>query len=260
MATHAGSPEEVAVCLTTRSGPICDEMVSLCLRHTIPADGPEVVVQEPYLPHVPRGWDGMLVLAEAQNLAKDGGLYVRELLQQSPERRTWRLQDGHSETAIGVAPWDDSHLKLAVEAAFGAEPSAVAVSNAVPWSQVSESGTNRNPEPALAQLAVRFWEQLLPLLRPRHIVTAGKTAREVIARVSHEAWDGRWTKLAPPFSMYLSRLSGLFDQDDLIARFPEVRAVLERRPEYLALPNLRNRVLFACHAVSVTRSSRAPSA
>jgi len=226
-------------------------MVSVCLRHTIPADGPQVVIREPYLPRVPVDWDGTLVLAEAQNLAPGSGPYVDRLRAQTPEGRAWRLQDGYEQGIVGVAPWDDSSLKLAVEAAFDADPSVVAVSNAVPWSQVSETGTNANPEDALLQLSIRFWEDLLPLLCPQHIVTAGSIARKVIAGVSPEAWHGPLTALCLPSRRYLSQLVRLFGHDDLLARFPEVRAVVDRRPEYAALPYPKNRVLFACHAVSV---------
>jgi hypothetical protein len=225
------------------------ELTALCLRHTIPADGPRVVIAEPYLPYVPAGWDGMLVLAEAQNLTD--GWYVERLRRQTPTERVLRLQEGYSETDIGVQPWDDTHLKLAVEAAFGVDPSVVAVSNAVPWSQVSGPRTNANPEGALEHLAARFWTDLLPLLRPGHIVTVGTVARRVVTSVSDDVWSGRLTVLTSASPRYLSRIAPMFDSGDLLRRFPEVRAVLDRRPEYAKEGFARNRVLFACHAVSV---------
>ena len=60
-----------------------------------------------------------------------------------------------------------------------------------------------------------------------------------------------------PSPSYLSRISGLFDEQDLLARYPEVEAAVTNHPEWLAGGYKRNKILFACHAVSVTRKLRA---
>jgi len=45
----------------------------------------------------------------------------------------------------------------------------------------------------------------------------------------------------------------MFREDDLLRRYPEVAAVAERHPEWLVKYRL-NKVVFACHAVSVAAS------
>lgn len=219
-----------------------DELLSVCARHTRGGDD-GIVIAEAYLPYLPPDWNGMLVLAEAQNLSRGHRKYVDELRALDARGRMTRLRGGSS---VGVAPWDDGSLKLAVASAFGADCSQIAVSNAVPWSRRKDDGSNANPSAEMTAWAAAFWKDLLPLVRPERIITAGKVAQDVITQADPSAEYDR-TSLRLPSPQAMSRVSGMFRKEDLLARYPEVRRVANDHPEWK--PSL-NKVFYACHAVS----------
>jgi len=131
-------------------------------------------------------------------------------------------------------------------AAFSADAAETAVSNAVPWSRRKDDGTNANPSPEMIGWAVAFWKDMLPLIRPSRIITAGRVAQTVITLADPSAEYCR-SCLRLPSPQAMSRVSGMFRKEDLLARYPEVRQVGERHPEW---ESSLNKVFFACHAVS----------
>ncbi|MBA7556379.1 hypothetical protein ES705_49085 [subsurface metagenome] len=88
---------------------------------------------------------------------------------------------------LGVEPWDDGSLKLAVEAAFGEAASKTAVSNAVQWSQRGDSGQNINPDEKLKTLSSQLWNELFDILNPRLVICSGNVADSVIKKTKWEA-------------------------------------------------------------------------
>ena len=92
------------------------EEVRAACRQAPAIAGVSVVIDEPYAPYIPPRWNGRLVVAEAQNLAGDTE-YVRRLKAATPEDRISRLHRSASEH-LGIGPWDDGTLKLAVTAAW----------------------------------------------------------------------------------------------------------------------------------------------
>ena len=108
-----------------------EDVLAVCRkwRETAPV---EAMVREPYLPHVPENWNGVLVLAEAQQLA--GAHTYREWLNGLPsEQRMIRLSL-KSPDGVGVGPWDNGIVKLALKAMLPEiDVEQTAVSNAVPW-------------------------------------------------------------------------------------------------------------------------------
>ncbi len=219
-----------------------DELSAVCARHAR-VESDDVVIREAYLPYVPSDWNGLLVLAEAQNLSEQNADYVERLKALDAQGRMTRLRAG---TTIGVAPWDDGSLKLALESAFSADCSQTAVSNAVPWSCRRDDGSNANPSSEMIGWAVAFWKDLLPLLRPGRIITAGKVAQTVITLADPSSEYCR-TSLRLPSPQAMSRVSGMFRKEDLLSRYPEVRRIVDQHPEWgLSL----NKVFYACHAVS----------
>jgi len=209
----------------------------------------EVVVPEPYVPYVPRPWNGTLILAEAQNLSpKTNGEYRQRLLAARAEHRMTRLG---TLANIGIQPWDDGSLKLAVAAACRCRPEETAVSNAVPWSRVNPEGNNFSPSRTMIDLAAGFWGDILRVLAPARVIACGKVASRVIGVASGhmpQCAIHRW-RLPSPSAM--SRVSGMFSETDLLSRYPEVAQVRRRHPEWAAAPYARNKVFFACHAVSL---------
>lgn len=230
-----------------------NELLDACARHMLSEQDAEevagedkIVIREAYIPYIPLQWNRYLVLAEAQNLAKANGDYVRWLTGLSPRRRMNRFADGPA-----VGPWDDGSLPCAIEAAFHLNSRETAVSNAVPWSLTTPDG-KRNRRPLSEEIkdkAVRFWEDLLPLIKPTHIITAGEVGKEVLERADpegHYCLKSVWL----PSSRAMSPKSGMFDVDDLLKRYPEVQQVVQSKPEWFQTYK-RNKVFFACHVVSL---------
>jgi len=216
----------------------------------------DVLVSEPYLPYVPEGWNGTLVLAEAQNL---GGSpeYLKRLRAAPPRTRMLRLGDAEIARSghVGVGPWDIGPIKLALKAVWpDIALESVAVSNAVPWSRASSSGANANPDDLMIDHAVEFWRQLVDCWQPdlRHVVTVGKVAREVAKRLFVDG--ASLLPLRSPSPNYLRRIAGMFCSSDLLRRYPEVAAAVEQ----VGSPDgdADSAVFFACHAVSIARTLR----
>ena len=205
----------------------------------------EVVFPEPYLPYVPTPWNGILVLAESQNLSDPSGGHVRRLDQMTPEERMTRLP---GPDCIGVGPWDNGIVKLALKAMMpDVDIDEIAVGNAIPWSRRDRARKNANPTKGMRSKASDFWRELLKVWQPgpRHLVVLGNMAAETIrgAGISESR-----LKLRLPSPNAIRRICGMFDRDDLLGRFPEVG----RAAKVLGMekPSLEY-VFYACHAVSL---------
>ena len=231
--------------------PIEKNLLACCRKHILK----DVVISEPYIPYIPNDWNGVLVLAESQNLSSSHSDYVDYLNSLIPDKRMCRL--GMYDDEIGVWPWDDGALKLAVEAAFSIKAEETAVSNAVLWSKRTDSEANDNPNASMKDASVTLWTEMLDILKPKLklVVCSGNVADEVIERTN---WDGCKTKkrkLRLPSTQAMSRVSGMFEEDDLLMRYPEVKKVLDAHPKWGEGNYKRNKIFFACHAVSLVKSS-----
>lgn len=208
-------------------------------------------VPEPYVPYIPSKWNGTLVLAEAQNHSK-GSTYTEWLRSLSSEARMQRLGRGNR---IGVRPWDDGSLKLAVEVAFGIEADRTGVSNGVLWSLVDDKGNNRNPTLELIRKSQAVWTEMLGVLKPECIVAAGSVARRVVEAAlkggRQEAIMNAWPLPSP---RVLSPISGTLDEKEWLRRFPEVAHGIAKRPDWVDGPLRKNRILYACLAVARSKS------
>lgn len=226
-----------------------ESLVQACQTAARPPGG-SVTVPEPYIPHVPDGWTGTLVLAEAQNHSRIAGDYVTRLLALAPRDRILRL--GFLED-LGVHPWDDGHLKLAVNAVFDLLPEEVAVSNAVLWSCLSASGANASPPPPLVTLSARLWATMLTVLRPTRIVTAGRVAERVVRnarrlaplKFHHVVWP-------LPSPRVLKPVAGFLYAEDLMAHYPVVATAWGSHREWVVPSAQATAVFYACLATSAT--------
>lgn len=230
-----------------------DSLLDICRKHIISDKDPladVVVLCEPYIPYLPPKWNGCLVLAESQNLGNPEDGYVKELKGRTSDQRLKRLGSTYADF-IGVQPWDDCTLKLAVEAALGLKAEETAVSNAVVWSQ-SAGRTNANPSSLLQQQAIGFWKDMLAVLQPIKLVACGKIAEFVVRGTRDSNSDMIFWRLPAPTG--ISRVSGMFP--DILKRYPEVEKVVRAHPEWeSALKTYRqNKVFYACHAVSICKS------
>lgn len=147
-----------------------------------------------------------------------------------------------------VGPWDDGHLKMAVEL-LGFDPERTAVSNAVPWT-IKDGKQNRNPDGQLIECAKRFWSDIMPELSIAEglelVITVGKVARQVMEAGN---LSGAFTllPLASSSTNLFGRVAWLFDAQDLLARYPEGKSIAFR---YFPTPSAPT-VLFACHVLSM---------
>ena len=225
------------------------ELLQICRKYakTCP---PDVMISEPYLPYVPDAWNRVLVLAEAQQLAgPKSKKYLEWLKGLLPEKRIMRLP--HDSDVVGVGPWDDGSIKLALCAMFPEySPNETAVSNAVPWSCCTKQESNKNPSSEMIDVAVKFWRELLEAWHPKLdvVITVGKIAKQVIEKADEQV---KVIALRSASRQCMNRAQGLFDKDDLLERYPEVRHAIE----VLGLhPDQKpGQIFFACHAVSQAR-------
>ena len=224
-------------------------LITICQRYVLDAHS-LVVVPEPYIPLMPEQWNGTLVLAEAQNLAGKNGNYPMWLKAASPEARIRRLgRNGQ----VGVGPWDNGSLKLAVEAALQLRAVECAISNGIPWSLVNADGNNQNPSKELVARSAALWAEMLVMLQPTHLVTVGVKAQAVVlAALKGSQLKPKRTTWALPSPRLLSPLARMVNETDLLERFPEVKRVVKTHPEWIQGSNRRNKILFACLAVSET--------
>ena len=241
-----------------------EDLLRICRRYNAP-DSIQVVIRESYIPYVPMEWNRILVLAESQNLNDDK--YVQSLRALTQDKKMCRLypnrriDNGEDDRKhkLDVGPWDDGSLKLAVGAAFGVVAVKTAVSNAVPWSQREvSSGANVNPDDDLQSLSSALWREMLDILKPKLVICSGNVAESVIRQADWS--NGRIKKLRLPSALALNS-SGMFDENDLLIRYPEVKRILGTHPEWgEGRPvEKRNKIFFACHAVSLHKGNTTSS-
>ncbi len=224
-----------------------DPLREVCSKHILSESQPSLVVfREPYIPYVPSDWNGVLVLAESQNLAKAEHPHRSELGAMNERERIDRLYNNDGIRRVG--PWDDGHLKMAVEL-LGFDPERTAVSNAVPWT-VDGGQRNRNPDETLRQCAVKFWSDIIPLMSSAEskilVITSGAVARNVMKEVvGKERFD--LVQIVSSSPNNLGRVAGLFHEQDMLRRYGEAEPVIKRNK----LVANQQTVFFACHVLSM---------
>ena len=160
-------------------GKLKDQLIEICESKML--DGSQgAIFPEPYIPYIPDKWNGVLVLAEAQNLAKSNDNYVATLKNYDKRKKIERLYHAvKTENRVRIQPWDDGSLQLAVEV-LNEEPDKTAVSNSVMWSLRNKNGANKTPTAELKKNSRAIWTKLLKEMNPKIILTAGAVARSVI--------------------------------------------------------------------------------
>ena len=211
---------------------IKNNLINVCDKFIIPKEiciSKKIVIQEPYIPYFPENWNKILVISEAQNLSKTNYSYVNKLEELEPKKRFLRLYN--QEKSLGIGPWDDGTLKLAVASIFSDKYfNNTAVSNAVVWSSVDEKGNNENPDDFIKEKSIEFYKEILSIIKPEILICVGKIARSVIIKQELKC---KKIFLRSASKLYLSKVSGMFDKVDLLARFPEVKKVLNKYPNLL---------------------------
>jgi hypothetical protein len=240
------------------------KLFEVCAKHYLGEwERQQIVIPEPYIPHFLVGgahWNGVLVLAEAQNLRNTEHDYPAKLKKAHADgnRETlwnrlnlsWSQFPKHFATVadgvhrdVAIRPWQNGVIPsvVAAIAQFGGDNAAdvfeagdpvaairrVMVSNAVPWSRVDARGQNLNPGGEEMKRAVRFWAELLPALTAsagtvRLLLAFGRTAERVMQQA---APDTPMLALFGPFDLNRARLRN--DEKQLaLALRARIRALL----------------------------------
>jgi len=237
-------------------------LLEICRKYT--SDAPEnVMFPEPYLPYKPKKWNGILVLAESQVIkSTDDESYGGKLKKLSSVERMARLGEKelqYKEGDIGIGPWDNGTIKLALQAIFkgtelGLELENVAVSNAVPWTKRT-NGSNKNPDEQMQAKAANFWKDIFDMWKPdiNVLVVLGNIAEKVMRRAGiSEKYAKNWVKLRLPSKNSIFRIMNTFSHKDLLCRYGEVQkalSILGMKKDNEKLYKMK--VFFACHAVSL---------
>lgn len=243
------------------------DMLEVCERFT--DDAPTgVVVKEPYIPYKPKNWNGILILAESQAIPSTNDKYAQWLEKLTPKQRMTRLGRTEPEAPypkepwrIGIGPWDDKTVQLAMKAVFYSsgldlELDNIALSNAVPWTCESHDGKNVNPTEQMQAKASQFWKEIFEVWKPdiKALVILGNVAKRVITVagiLSDERYKERCLKLRLPSPNAINRVCGMFDADDLEARFREVKEARQALEMIKDAKQYKREIFFACHAVSL---------
>jgi hypothetical protein len=221
-----------------------EALFGICARHHLPATIP-AVVPEPYIPYIPEDWNGILVLAEAQNLSDTNRAYREKLLAADTRLRYGRLGPIYG---IGIEPWADGTMPFAVEAAFGVDPKQCAISNAIPWSQ-AVGRTNVTPATAMIRAAAPFLLEVLRELRPNTVLVCGKRSQWVFDEMRLcEAPPWRLIRANSASPLGTAQLIREFPLQQVEQRFPSVATLMKK---YSSSRYWKNRVAFACHVVQL---------
>jgi hypothetical protein len=226
-----------------------DKLLHICKGHTFGQAG--MAVPEPYIPFFPQGplaWNGVLVVAVAQNLSDTNRGYRSWLVEASQQVRQDRLSTYFAEYGIiGVGPWDDGTIKLAIAALRGADAvKRVAVSNAVLWSG-GDSGTSEALSKQAERNSVSFWTEVLEVMNPAEVIAFGAIAGRVM-KESGAAKHGL-VEMPGPFSRIHS-IGFKMDLDRLLLAFPEVAEAWENLEGRACVKNKSLAIHCACAAVS----------
>ncbi|MEI6900016.1 MAG: hypothetical protein WCL00_09060, partial [Bacteroidota bacterium] len=211
----------------------------------------------PYAPYIPNNWNGILVLGTSQNISvsnKGNAEYRQSLLDALDDDLILRLGNQYvsqqkPDKFIGVAPWDEGFLKLAMLACFPEfKAGQFGVSNAYPW-ELSKDDRNKNI--FLEFKSIAFWKDILPVLQPKHIICAGDAATMVIRLTYYWRTEGcRWHNILG--YKYFTYIQRLFDADDILDRYPEVKNAIKSNPSLIHRTKRDKAyyILYAAHAVS----------
>jgi hypothetical protein len=257
--------------------PALAECYSICVEYAKPDFSTyerEATVESsagyPYIPYVPRGWNGVLVLGLAQNHAgiddetkETYGDCLRKCEEKNPEASILRLYEGESPQlgpVKSIKPWEDGFLPLALECAVpGCHEDEIARSNAVLWSFTQLGGRRDFPPkwggPQLERSVV-VWTEMLKRLGAdlKLLITYGVVAHSVMGAALNEARvtcpHVRWTH---PSHSYPRLTRDKTKYAELLQYEPEaMRVIMQGR--FSSWKTSKSRLLYACHAVKETRS------
>jgi hypothetical protein len=229
----------------------------------------QLQIKEPYVPYIPNNWNGILVLGIAQNLSYDKYREKLQISDSSYDRRKSILRLYHEDEfgkGLGVAPWDEGYLQIAVESSFNSVCAKhTAVSNAVLWSQIKPGKKKGSfidfppgfKSPQLLE-SIELWTRMFKVLSDdiRILITVGKKSDYVGWMAKKGAnLDCKQLGWWHPSGRNFSKLSRM--KKSLTSKYGErVTLIIEHHPEIKEMKFQEMRILYACHAIERTLNAR----
>lgn len=145
----------------------------------------------PYIPFIPKEWNKILVLAEAQQLRGNnkGNITYRKRLKDATEQNQITRLGNHEinlkapKEMIGIWPWDNGFIKMALLSVFPNEGvEKYALSNSIPWHLNKK---NKNQFHFLMEKSIDYWKEILPVLKPKTIICTGDIAKKIITKTKY---------------------------------------------------------------------------
>lgn len=239
------------------------ELIEVCKRHLYPAPN-HVVIPEPYIPYIPDSWNGILVLAESQNLSDTNAKYREQLytIRLDGTDKIYRRLELGAPNNLGVKPWDDDgYIKFALTVMYpNIRLEDTAVSNSIPWSRCV-NGRNVNPSTPMEKHSFAFWKEIFEKWQPfwanrnsfPKIITIGSVSRRVMDNIEMK---DRYLELVFPSPRVMNSVFSMFDSHNIKKMFPDLYERVEllyyefsRRYSYDFKNKIEYMILYACHAV-----------
>lgn len=167
-----------------------DDLVAVCKQYYRPSNS-SIIDHYPYIPYIPQNWNKILLLAESQQLkgnSKGNKSFKMRLEEVTDFDRICRLGNEKvtkSPDVIGITPWDNEYLKLALLASYkNIELKNVGLSNAIPWHL---DNRNKKMVNELSKKSAAFWGDILKIIKPDKIICSGNIANNVIRQVAADS-------------------------------------------------------------------------
>ena len=227
---------------------IRQKIVRICQSYGAYKGSTKVIVNTPYIPYIPDNWNGVLVLAEAQNLnleAYKGFTELQKIFRLYPDQNdSKKYDDSYPYSNLQIQPWQDGSIPLALMAALNLDPYQTAICNACLWS-LRENGKNVNPNEEMQSQSRVLWQEMWRELSHdiKRVICCGSVAKSIFNFTERDC-------LRLPSPNALSRVSGMFTEEDLFKRYPEVKKVFAN---YKDAAYRQNKIFYACHAVSILK-------
>lgn len=234
-----------------------DKLIKICKKIDYQIDLKEYSLNDfdkfPYIPYIPKQWNKILVLAEAQQLRgkiKGNLTYRKRLEEASEQNQITRLGNKaitpEPEKMIGIWPWDNGYIKLALLAVFPNESiGKYALSNSIPW----HLNKNNNKQfYFLRDKSIAYWGEILPILKPKAIICTGEIARKIISKTKYCCEKNKCNQYNLRSA---SRLHFVAKRDFDIQKYPELISIYNENRQFI-IPKqpMRYYIYYMAHAKS----------
>ena len=160
-----------------------ESLKQICQNFAL-SENVKVIERTPYIPYIPENWNGVLVVAEAQNITEDD---YRDCSEEQKICRLYPNRDclqnyeiSGSFPKLDVKPWNDGSIPLALKASLELNLFETAVGNSCFWS-IRNGEANENPNEDMRNQSRILWQQMWDVLKERcsKVICCGNIAKEI---------------------------------------------------------------------------------